>query len=193
MMLNIVLLGPPGSGKGTQCEKLIEKYGLVPIATGDLFRKHAKEGTPLGRNVGKYMEEGLLVPDEIVIGMMKKEIEENLNARGIIFDGFPRSVAQARALDDMLAEKRMLVSTMICLDVADSELVNRIRKRAESSGRIDDQDEDKIKKRIEVYKEETLPVTEHYRKQGKFLNISGMGEINDIFQRTCRKIEDTLG
>ncbi|MCH7402803.1 adenylate kinase [Belliella kenyensis] len=180
-MLNIVLFGPPGAGKGTQSEKLIEKYNLTHLSTGDLFRKHLGEGTSLGKLAKQYMNEGKLVPDEVVIGMVEEKIKETSNSEGFIFDGFPRTVAQAEALDEMLSALGMEISGMIALDVPEEILKERIRERGKTSGRVDDQDEGKIATRIKVYLDETLPVASYYENQGKLTKIHGVGTIEDIF------------
>lgn len=187
-MLNIVLFGPPGAGKGTQSEKLITKYGLTHLSTGDLFRKHLGEGTSLGKLAKKYMDEGHLVPDEVVIQMVEDKISNSENSKGFIFDGFPRTTAQAEALDEMLGNHGMAISGMIALDVPFQILKERIIERGKTSNRVDDQNEDKINTRIKVYLDETLPVAKYYEKQGKFKEINGVGEINDIFQQ----ISDTI-
>lgn len=189
-MLNIILFGPPGAGKGTQSEKIIARYQLVHIATGDLFRKHLKEGSELGKLARKYMDEGNLVPDEVVIGMVDEEIKSSKGSNGFIFDGFPRTVPQASALDSLLEKKGTPITGMIALDVPDEELKKRIRERGKTSGRADDQEEEKINNRIRVYKEETLPVAEYYKKQDKFLPVYGIGSIEDIFQDICDKIDN---
>ncbi|HLT08995.1 MAG TPA: adenylate kinase [Cyclobacteriaceae bacterium] len=188
-MLNIVLFGPPGAGKGTQSEKLIEKYNLNHISTGDLFRKHLGEGTELGRLAQKYMDEGHLVPDEVVIGMVDEKIKSTTDAKGFIFDGFPRTVAQAEALDELLAKNNMEISGMIALEVPEDILKERIRGRGKTSGRADDQDEEKINTRIKVYLDETLPVADFYKKQGKLSNIHGVGEIDEIFAKIVEVID----
>lgn len=189
-MLNIVLFGPPGAGKGTQSEKLIEKYKVDHISTGDLFRKHLGEGTELGKLAQKYMDEGNLVPDEVVIGMVDDKINSSTDLRGFIFDGFPRTVAQARALDDLLVKKGTNISGMISLEVPEEELKQRIKERGKTSGRSDDQDEEKINNRIKVYKEETLPVAEYYQNQGKLSKIHGVGGIDEIFGKICAVIDE---
>lgn len=189
-MLNIVLFGPPGAGKGTQSDKIIEKYQLDHIATGDLFRKHLSEGSELGKLAQKYMDEGNLVPDQVVIGMVDEKIRENTTAKGFIFDGFPRTVPQAEALDNLLAEKDSPIARMIALDVPEEELKKRIKERGKTSGRADDQDDEKVKIRIKVYRDETLPVAKHYQKQGKLAKINGVGEISEIFATICEKIEE---
>lgn len=188
-MLNIVLFGPPGAGKGTQSEKLISKYNLVHISTGDLFRKHLGEGTELGKLAQKYMDEGRLVPDEVVIGMVDDKFKTTVDANGFILDGFPRTVAQAEALDKLLEDKGESISGMIALDVPEEELKERIRHRGKTSGRVDDQDEEKINTRIKVYKEETLPVASYYEKQGKLSTIHGVGGIEVIFGKICAEID----
>lgn len=188
-MLNIVLFGPPGAGKGTQSEKLIEKYKLTHISTGDLFRKHLGEGTELGKLAQKYMDEGNLVPDEVVIKMVEAKINSHSEAKGFIFDGFPRTVNQASALDEMLSEKNMPVKAMIALDVEEDELKKRIRHRGKTSGRTDDQDEAKIANRIKVYNDETTPVAKYYKKQGKYHEIHGIGGIDEIFGKICSVVD----
>ncbi|WP_370089023.1 adenylate kinase [Ekhidna sp.] len=180
-MLNIVLFGPPGAGKGTQSEKIIASHSLIHISTGDLFRKHIGENTELGKLAKSYMDAGNLVPDEVVIGMVEDKIQENLKAEGFIFDGFPRTVNQAEALDTMLEKHGLSISGMIALVVPEEELKTRIKERAKTSGRIDDQDDDRINNRIQVYNKETSPVAEYYRQQGKFTSINGVGSIQDIY------------
>lgn len=181
-MYNIVLFGPPGAGKGTQSEKLIEKYGLTHLSTGDLFRKHLGEGTDLGKLAKKYMNEGRLVPDEVVIGMVEDKINETKDARGFIFDGFPRTTAQAEALDEMLSKHNLEISGMIALDVPEEVLRVRIKERGKTSNRVDDQDDEKINTRIKVYLDETLPVADYYASQNKLQKINGVGEIDQIFK-----------
>lgn len=188
-MLNIVLFGPPGAGKGTQSEKLIAKYNLVHLSTGDLFRKHLGEGTDLGKLAQKYMNEGKLVPDEVVIGMVEQKIKENPAAKGVIFDGFPRTVPQAEALDKLLNAQNTPISGMIALEVEEEELKKRIRERGKTSDRVDDQDEEKINTRIKVYLDETIPVARFYEKQGKYHAINGIGAVEEIFANICRKID----
>ncbi len=187
-MLNIVLFGPPGAGKGTQSEKIISKFNLVHIATGDLFRKHLGEGTELGLLAKKYMNEGKLVPDEVVIGMVESRIEESLDSKGFIFDGFPRTINQAEALDKMLKGHGLSISGMIALQVPEDELRIRIKERAKTSGRVDDQDDEKITTRIRVYEGETAPVAGYYQSQGKFSGIEGVGSIEGIFEEISKVI-----
>jgi adenylate kinase len=188
-MLNIVLFGPPGAGKGTQSEKIIEKYHLSHISTGDLFRRHKEDDTDLGRQAQQYMDAGNLVPDSLVIDMVDEKIKNTPDAEGFIFDGFPRTVAQAEALDKLLTDKDTPISGMIALEVEDEELKKRIRKRAETSGRVDDQDEAKIENRIRVYKQETLPVAGHYQQQGKLHTVQGEGSVEEIFANICQVID----
>lgn len=186
--MNVVLFGPPGAGKGTQSEKIITKYNLVHISTGDLFRKHLKEGTDLGKKAQKYIDAGNLVPDEVVIDMVDVKISETPATNGFIFDGFPRTVAQAKALDQLLEKNNTSISLMIALQVPDDELRERIMLRGKTSGRSDDQDIEKINNRINVYKEETLPVANFYKAQGKLAEVNGVGSIDDIFNDICSEI-----
>lgn len=188
-MLNIVLFGPPGAGKGTQSEKLIARYGLTHLSTGDLFRKHLGEGTDLGNLAKKYMDEGHLVPDQVVISMVEDKISHSQDSKGFIFDGFPRTTAQAEALDKMLNNHGMMISGMIALDVPQDILKARILERGKTSNRADDQNEDKINTRIKVYLDETLPVAKYYENQGKFKNINGVGEIEEIFREISLTID----
>ena len=189
-MLNLVLFGPPGAGKGTQSEKIIDQYKLEHLSTGDLFRKHLGEGTELGKLAKSYMDDGNLVPDEVVIGMVKDKIATTTDPAGFIFDGFPRTVNQAIALDDLLNEFETSVSGMIALDVPDDELRTRLMERGKTSGRSDDQNLDKINNRIQVYKDETIPVSHYYEKQSKFSKVHGVGSIEDIFNN-IRTVVDT--
>ena len=189
-MLNIVLFGPPGAGKGTQSQKLIEKYNLKHISTGDIFRKHLNEGTELGKKARSYMDNGNLVPDAVVIGMVGETIKENKDSKGFIFDGFPRTVAQAEALDELMEQFNMKIDGMVALEVPEDELKKRIRERGKTSGRVDDQDEEKINNRISVYKSETLPVAEFYTKQAKYAKVDGVGSIEEIFNDISSKIEN---
>lgn len=182
-MLNVVLFGPPGAGKGTQSEKIIEKFELTHLSTGDLFRKHLGEGTDLGKLAKKYMDEGHLVPDQVVISMVEDKINNTSGSKGFIFDGFPRTTAQAEALDKMLKNHGMAISGMIALDVPHDVLKERIKERGKTSNRADDQNEEKINTRIKVYLDETLPVAKYYEEQGKFKKINGVGEIEEIFNQ----------
>ncbi len=191
-MLNIVLFGPPGAGKGTQSERMMEKYNLTHISTGDLFRKHITEGTELGKLAHVFIDNGNLVPDEIVIRMVEMKINSNTNSRGFIFDGFPRTVAQAKALDEMLENNQTPISVMIALEVDDEELKDRIRLRGKTSGRTDDQDEEKINNRIKVYKEETLPVAHYYDQFNKLHLVNGVGSVDEIFHQICEVVDSLI-
>jgi adenylate kinase len=188
-MLNIVLFGPPGAGKGTQSEKLLDHYKLTHISTGDLFRKHLSEGTALGKLAKQYMDEGNLVPDSVVIGMVDEKLKSLQDSKGVIFDGFPRTVPQAEALDQLLQSKGTPISGMIALEVEEEELFKRIKERGKTSGRADDQDDDKVRNRISVYNAETLPVADYYRKQGKYRAVYGVGEIEAIFRNICMEVD----
>lgn len=188
-MLNIVLFGPPGAGKGTQSEKLIKHYNLLHISTGDLFRKHLGEGTALGQKAKSYMDEGKLVPDQLVVDMVDVKLQENHDFSGIIFDGFPRTIPQAEALDQLLESKDMPIVATVMLEVPDEELINRLLERGKTSGRTDDQDRAKIETRLNVYKDETLPVANYYADQDKLAKVNGVGAIDDIFQRIAKEIE----
>lgn len=187
-MLNLILFGPPGSGKGTQAKKLIEKYNLLHISTGDLFRFNIKNNTPLGIEAKSYMDKGNLVPDSVTINMLKAKVDENPNVPGFIFDGFPRNIAQAEALDSFLKEKGQHVSGLLALDVPDKELIKRLLERGKDSGRPDDQDESIIANRIEVYNKETAPVFDFYKKQKRADKVQGVGSVDNIFERLCSMI-----
>lgn len=188
-MLNLILFGPPGSGKGTQAAKLVEKYELLHISTGDLFRYEMGNNTPLGLLAKDYMSKGQLVPDEVTIGMLKNKLEAHPEVKGYIFDGFPRTIPQAKALDELLTEKSQHVSTLIALDVEDEEIVQRILRRGQTSGRPDDNDESIVRNRINVYNQETAPVFDHYHQSGKSVKVNGLGTIDDIFDRLCKVID----
>ena len=178
--LNLVLFGPPGAGKGTQSERIIDRYNLTHISTGDLFRKHLGEKTELGLEAQRYMDHGKLVPDEVVIGMVEDKIRSTPNTNGFIFDGFPRTIPQAEALDDLMSRVKQTISVMISLEVPEEELKERLRNRAKVSGRVDDQDDHKIQTRIEEYLQKTLPVANFYQEQKKLVVINGVGAIDDI-------------
>lgn len=190
-MLNIVLFGPPGAGKGTQSEKLIAKYGLVHLSTGDIFRYHIKNQTTLGLLAKSFMDKGELVPDEVTIGMLEDKVDQNIGAKGFIFDGFPRTTNQAEALDKLLSAKNQKVNGMLGLEVPENELKERLLKRAEVSGRPDDANPEIIQNRINVYNRETAPVKGYYEKQNKYSAIKGVGSIDEIFSSLCKAI-DTL-
>ena len=188
-MLNIVLFGPPGAGKGTQAAKLIEKYKLVHLSTGDILRGELAAKSPLGLEAKKYMDKGELVPDKVVIGMIEVKLDQNAAVKGFIFDGFPRTNAQAGALDKLLEKKRTAITLMLALEVEKQELINRLMGRGKVSGRADDQDMNVIENRITVYNRETAPVIEYYNAQGKFKSVNGMGTIEEIFGRLCTTID----
>ncbi len=188
-MLNLVLFGPPGAGKGTQSTRLVEKYGLIHLSTGDVFRANIKGETELGVLAKSYMDKGQLVPDEVTIKMLKSEVMKYENPKGFIFDGFPRTNAQADALDHFLEEIDSSISQMISLDVEEEELKTRLANRAKDSGRVDDADPKVIQNRISVYRAETAPVKEHYKKQGKWTKVDGLGSIDDITERLFSAID----
>ena len=226
-MLNLVLFGPPGAGKGTQSEKLIRKYNLVHLSTGDLLRSQIAAGTELGLRAKQLMDQGLLVPDEVVIGMIDYKLHENQSVSalaadsieaiasahrserdrsvgatsvgatsvgatsvgGFIFDGFPRTVPQAEALDRLLARYDTRISTMVALVVDDEELIRRLLKRGETSGRPDDQNEALIRRRVTEYNDKTKPVADYYHQQGKYVAIDGIGNIKIIFEAVCEEIQ----
>ena len=191
-MLNIVLFGPPGAGKGTQSERLIEKYNLVHLSTGDVFRANIKGETELGKLAKSYMDAGQLVPDAVTIDMLRSEVVKHQDPKGFIFDGFPRTNAQAQALDEFLAGLNTQISLMLALEVEEQELKTRLLKRAEVSGRADDADPAVIEKRITVYNQETAPVKAFYQAQEKFVAIDGIGSIDDITQRLFAAIDTTI-
>jgi adenylate kinase len=187
-MLNIVLFGPPGSGKGTQSEKIIEKYGLIHISTGDLLREEVAAQSELGIRAKAIMDKGELVSDDIVIGMIRKKLEANQDGPGFIFDGFPRTVEQARELRKALTDYDERVSVMVSLEVPREELVKRLLKRGEETGRSDDNLET-INKRIDVYNRQTIPVTYYYDKMHKHAGVEGIGTVDKIFDRIVKVIE----
>lgn len=188
-MLNIVLFGPPGAGKGTQAAKLIDKYNLVHLSTGDIFRANIKGETELGTLAKSYIDKGELVPDEVTIGMLESEVDKNPNAEGFIFDGFPRTTPQSEALEVFLQNKGTEISVMLALAVAEEELIKRLLLRGKDSGRADDQDESIITNRIKVYNEQTAVVADYYSAQNKFQKIDGVGTIDEIFNRLCVAID----
>jgi adenylate kinase len=188
-MLNIVLFGPPGAGKGTQAVNLIDKYQLVHLSTGDILRSELAAKSTLGLEARKYMDKGELVPDEVVIGMIESKLDKHKDAKGFIFDGFPRTKAQASALDKLLLKKNTTIRLMVALEVEKQELNNRLMGRGKASGRADDQDINVIENRITVYNRETAPVIEYYNAQEKFRSVNGMGSIEEIFERLCGVID----
>jgi len=188
-MLNIILFGPPGAGKGTQSSKLIEKYGLVHLSTGDVFRYNIKNQTELGILAKSYIDKGQLVPDEVTNRMVRDFIERNDNDQGFIFDGYPRTTAQGENLEQVLQDFNTEVTSMIALEVDEDELVNRLLERGKTSGRQDDQDESIIRNRFKVYNEETSQLADFYAQKGKYIAVQGKGSIDDIFNNLCKAID----
>ena len=191
-MFNLIIFGPPGSGKGTQSEQLIERYGLKHISTGDLLRSEISRQTALGLEAMKFMDKGQLVPDEVVIGMISSALDENPAAKGFLFDGFPRTAAQAEALDKLLELKKSSIAVMLALDVSEEELIKRLEKRGQTSGRSDDTNQQVIKARIVEYHNKTAPVAGYYRNFNKVVMIKGEGTINEIFESLCAEIDKRL-
>lgn len=191
-MVNIILFGPPGSGKGTQSANLIKKYGLIHLSTGDLLRSEIEAQTPLGLEAKKFMDAGQLVPDEVVIGMISSKLDANPDTRGFIFDGFPRTTAQAEALDKLLTLKKTAISAVLSLEVPEDELIKRLLNRGLTSGRSDDANEDVVKARIVEYHNKTAPVADHYAKYGKFKKIKGSGSIEEIFGLLSKEIDELV-
>jgi adenylate kinase len=187
-MFNLILFGPPGSGKGTQSEKLIARYGFKHLATGDILRAEIAHKTALGMEAKALMDKGQLVPDAVVIGMISSALDANPNVPGFLFDGFPRTTAQAEALDKLLKLKETEIGVVLALQVPDEELVSRMMNRAKTSGRSDDADENVQRNRLEVYKRDTLPVAAHYAKQDKVVHVPGVGTIGEIFDLLCDEI-----
>ena len=190
-MKNLILFGPPGSGKGTQAAKLVEKYGLLHISTGDLFRSEMSQDTPLGIEAKNYIAKGQLVPDEVTIGMLRNRVLSNPDVPGYIFDGFPRNIAQCEAFDELLSELNQDIHRLLMLEVADQEIISRILSRGQSSGRSDDNDPAIIQHRIDVYKSETMPVFGYYAEKGKAFKMDGIGTIQHIFEALCRSFDET--
>jgi adenylate kinase len=188
-MFNLILFGPPGSGKGTQSEKLIAKYGLKHLSTGDIFRSEISNQTELGLKAKSYMDAGQLVPDAVTIGMVDKVINANKGVNGFLFDGFPRTKAQAEALDELLKGHGTEINVVLALDVPEDELIQRMIGRAKTSGRSDDADPEVQKKRIAVYRNETLAVADHYKTFNKVVHLNGLGSIDDIFASLCQEID----
>jgi adenylate kinase len=193
MMLNLILFGPPGSGKGTQSQLIIERYSLIHISTGDLLRNEIKAGTPLGQEAEKFIHKGQLVPDEVVIGMLGSVLETHPQAKGFIFDGFPRTAAQSEALDKLLELKGTTITKVLSLEVPEEELVRRLLERGKTSGRTDDANENVIRARIVEYHNKTTPVADHYAKVGKFKKVKGDGTIEDTFALLCHEIDPLVG
>lgn len=189
-MLNIVLFGPPGAGKGTQSAKLIEKYGLLHLSTGDLLRGELKAETQLGMEAKKFMDAGKLVPDEVLIGMVSNKVADNKDGKGFIFDGFPRTTVQSEALDKIMADNALAISGMIALEVTEEELTQRILERGKTSGRADDQNEELIRSRINEYETKTAPVADFYKAQDKYVTIQGIGTIEEIFTNLCQAVDN---
>ncbi|THU36974.1 adenylate kinase [Niastella caeni] len=188
-MFNLILFGPPGSGKGTQSEKLIEKFGWIHLSTGDLLRKEIANATQLGLEAKSFMDKGQLVPDEVVIGMIGSALDANPAAKGFLFDGFPRTVAQAEALDALLTEKGSEITLVLALEVGQEELVARLLNRGKTSARSDDRDENVIRKRLVEYETKTAIVADYYAKFGKVAKVKGEGSIDEIFRSLSAQIE----
>jgi len=191
-MNNFLIFGPPGSGKGTQSVKLAALFNLIHLSTGDMLREEVDANTALGKKVADIMEKGELVPDEIVIQMISNRIDANPQAGGFIFDGFPRTVEQARALDDALAARNTSISLMLVLEVEHDELVKRLLARAEESDRPDDKDVAVIENRIDVYRKKTRPVISYYKDKDKYMPVDGMGDISEIFSRLVNILQDCI-
>lgn len=191
-MFNLILFGPPGSGKGTQSERLVEKYGLVHLSTGNLLREEIANKTPLGVEAKKFMDHGQLVPDEVVIGMVDSYFDKHKQAAGFLFDGFPRTVAQAQALDKLLTLKKTGIAMVLALEVTEEELIKRLLNRGKTSGRSDDTNEEVIRKRFSVYTSETTPVADYYKKSKKFKAIHGEGEVEEIFAALRQAIDKAM-
>jgi len=191
-MFNLILFGPPGSGKGTQSDRLVEKYGLIHLSTGNLLREEITQKTPLGIEARRFMDKGQLVPDEVVIGMVDSYFEKHKDSKGFLFDGFPRTVAQAKALDKLLDLKKTEIAAVLALEVREEELVKRLLNRGKTSGRSDDTNEEVIRKRFSVYINETTPVAEHYKKAKKFQSVKGEGTVDDIFDSVSGAIDKKM-
>ena len=188
-MFNLILFGPPGSGKGTQSENLIARYGLKHLSTGDLLRSEIAQQTGLGLEAKKIMDKGQLVPDEVVIGMISTALDANPDAKGFLFDGFPRTAAQAEALDKLLDLKNTSIGVMLAMDVSEEELVRRLLKRGETSDRSDDTNENVIRERIAVYNSKTAAVADYYKSFDKVVHLKGEGTVDEIFDRLCSEID----
>jgi adenylate kinase len=188
-MFNLILFGPPGSGKGTQSERLISRYGLKHLSTGDLLRSEIAGQTPLGLAAKSFMDKGQLVPDEVVIEMISSALDNNPHAHGFLFDGFPRTTAQAEALDKLLSQKGTFISVVLALQVSETELVKRLLNRGLTSGRSDDADETTIRARYGEYEKKTAAVAEYYKKYDKVVYIHGEGDVEEIFQSLSKEID----
>ena len=191
-MLNLILFGPPGSGKGTQSEKLIVKYGLKHLSTGDLLRSEIAQQSPLGMEAKNFMDQGQLVPDAVVIGMIRSALETNPDVKGFLFDGFPRTPAQAAALDELMELKGTSINTMLAMEVSEQELMIRLLKRGETSGRSDDTNEEVVKARITEYHNKTAAVADYYHQFGKVVTVKGEGSIEAIFNSLCKEIDQKI-
>ena len=191
-MFNIILFGPPGSGKGTQSEKLIAAYGLIHLSTGDLLRSEIKNQTPLGLEAKSIMDRGQLVPDEVVVGMISSALEANPQAKGFLFDGFPRTVTQSEALDKLLKLKNTEIGVVLALDVSEEELVKRLLNRGLTSGRSDDNNEAVVRARIIEYHEKTSVVANYYSQFDKVVHVKGEGSVEEIFGLLCSEIDKRL-
>lgn len=187
-MLNIVIFGAPGSGKGTQSERIVEKYGINHISTGDVLRAEIKNGTELGKTAKGYIDQGQLIPDELMIDILASVFDSFKDSKGVIFDGFPRTIAQAEALKKMLAERGQDVSVMLDLEVPEDELMVRLIKRGKDSGRADD-NEETIKKRLHVYHSQTAPLIDWYKNEQKYQHINGLGTMEGIFAEICEAVD----
>jgi len=188
-MLNVILFGSPGAGKGTQSAKLIERYKLTHLSTGDVFRYNIKNETDLGILAKSFIDKGALVPDEVTNNMVRDFVKRNLNEYGFIFDAYPRTIAQGEELAKMLEALNTEVSMMLALEVDEDELVRRLLERGKTSGRVDDQNEETIRTRFKVYKDETSPLAAFYSAKNKFVGVPGMGSVDEIFEGLCNAIE----
>mgnify|MGYP001174451135 FL=1 len=188
-MLNIVLFGPPGAGKGTQAERIKNQYSLIHLSTGDIFRNNIKESTDLGVMAKEFMDKGELVPDEVTIKMLESEVNKHPKSLGFIFDGFPRTTHQAKTLDDFLSSKNLSITKMIALEVPNDELISRLFLRGKQSGRADDQDKSIIANRIKVYENQTSVLAEYYKAQNKLATVNGVGSVDEITKRLYRSID----